>query len=92
MDWVNARKIHTPPSAKRYFPPWWACAVQTQFRDRKYILAARARASFGTTDQKERDLWGREGREWANYRKQEILSEVIAGIAQRDGNVSFLFH
>ena len=21
MDWENARKIHTPPSAKRYFPP-----------------------------------------------------------------------
>ena len=35
--------------------------------------------------------WGREGREWVNYRKQKILSKVIAGIAQRDGNVSFLF-
>ena len=21
MDWANVRKIHTPPSAKRYFPP-----------------------------------------------------------------------
>ena len=47
--------------------------------------------SFGA-NQKERDLWGRERREWANYRKQEILSKVIAGIAQRDGNVSLPFH
>ena len=22
MDWANVRKIHTPPSAKRYFPRW----------------------------------------------------------------------
>ena len=21
MDWANVTKIHTPPSAKRYFPP-----------------------------------------------------------------------
>ena len=21
MDWTNVTKIHTPPSAKRYFPP-----------------------------------------------------------------------
>ena len=33
-----------------------------------------------------------EAPEWANYRKHEILSKVIAGIAQRDGNVSFLFN
>ena len=91
MEWANVRKIHTPPSAKRFPPPWWACAVQKQFRDRKYILAPRSRARFGA-DQKERGLWGREGREWANYRKQAILSKVIAGIAQSNGNVSFLFH
>ena len=54
MDWANVRKIHTPPSAKRYFPPWWACAVQTQFRDRKYFLAPRGRAPFRTTDQRSR--------------------------------------
>ena len=36
IDWANATKIHTPPSAKRYFPPWRACAVQRQFRDREW--------------------------------------------------------
>ena len=41
---------------------------------------------------KKRGLWGREGQKWANYRKQKILSEVIAGITQRDGNVSFVLH
>ena len=42
MDWANVTKIHTPPSAKRYFhppppttPPRRACAVQRQFRDRE---------------------------------------------------------
>ena len=36
MDWANVTKIHTPPSAKRYFSPWRACAVQRQFRDREW--------------------------------------------------------
>ena len=36
IDWANATKIHTSPSAKRYFPRWRACAVQRQFRDREW--------------------------------------------------------
>lgn len=35
IDWANATKIHTPPSAKHYFPPWRACAVRRQCLDRK---------------------------------------------------------
>jgi len=35
-------------------------------------------------DQNERGLWGREC--------QKRMSKVIADIAQRDGNVLFLFH
>ena len=26
MDWANVSKIHTRPSAKRYFPHWWVRA------------------------------------------------------------------
>ena len=36
MDCANVTKIPTPLSAKRYFLPWWACAVQGQFRDREW--------------------------------------------------------
>ena len=36
IDWANATKIHTPPSDKRYFPPWRACAAQRQFRHREW--------------------------------------------------------
>ena len=36
MDCANVTKILTPPSAKRYFPPWRACALQRQFRDREW--------------------------------------------------------
>ena len=76
MDWANVTKMHTPPSAKRYFPPWWVCAVEIQFRDREYILAPRGRARFGA-DQKERGLWWREGRQWANYRKSLLASHSV---------------
>ena len=62
-------------------PPAEYALYKYKFRNREYILAPRGRTPFGA-----------EGREWANYRKQEILSKVIAGIAQRDGNVPFLFH
>ena len=36
MDCANVTKILTPPSAKRYFPSWRACAFQRQFRDREW--------------------------------------------------------
>ena len=36
IDWANATKIHTPPSGKRYFPPWRACAAQRQLRHREW--------------------------------------------------------
>ena len=36
MDCANVTKILTPPSAKRYFSPWRACALQRQFRDREW--------------------------------------------------------
>ena len=90
MDWANVRKIHTPPSAKCYPPPppadehalyKYNCVTGNTFSPPEAALLLVLTKRLG-----------REGREWANYRKQEILSKVIAGIAQRDGNVSFLSH
>ena len=36
MDCAKVTKIPSPPSAKRHFPPWRACAVQRQFCDQKW--------------------------------------------------------
>ena len=49
MDWANVRKIHTPPSAKRYSPPPpdEHALYKYNLRHREYILAPRGRAPFG---------------------------------------------
>ena len=38
MWWTGhmSQNLHTHTSAKRYFPPWRACAIQRQFRDREW--------------------------------------------------------
>ena len=83
---TNSKYPHTPPSAKRYFiPPLPLTSMRcTKTISRgECILASRGRAPFGA-DQKERGLWGRECR--------KRMPKVFADIAQRDGNLLFLFH
>ena len=40
IDWANATKIHTPPSAKRYFPPWRAISRPGMASYRKSLLTS----------------------------------------------------
>ena len=48
MDWENVRKIHTLPSAKRYFPPDEHARYKLQFRDRESIEVFCLRMLRGT--------------------------------------------
>ena len=84
MDWANVTKIRTPPSAKRYFspPPWRACAVQRQFRDR-------ARNAFSPPVTALLLVLTKRSAAPGHRMPEEILGmhKVIADIGQRAGNV-----
>ena len=92
IDWANATKIILPHLPNTISPPDEHAQCEDNVSTGNTFSPPEAALPLVLLTKRSAASGGREGREWGNYRKQEIFSKVIAGIAQRDGNVSFLFH
>ena len=86
MDWVNVAKIHTPQSAKRYSTlPLMSMRCTSTISSLGIHSRPQRQRSFWSAPNGARPLGTRAP-------GMDELSKVIADIAQRDGNVFFLFH
>ena len=84
MDWANVKKIHTPPSAKRYFPPEEHALYKDNFATGNVACVQTSPISFAS-----RGKW-KKAKEIGDVCTQATgngeLSKVIDDIAQGDGN------
>ena len=94
MDWATVKKNTYFPICQTLFPPppppWGACAVQRQFRDRECSL--RADVSYFICFTRKMEKAKEIGDVCTQASGNGELSKVIADIAQGDGNVLFLFY